>query len=200
MFTGFIKETGLIEQVTPLESGAELMIKIDPQFAAEIPLQSHLAIDGRVFTVLHKEEDNHFSYLKFYASNFAKVKTYLPHRQVNLERALRFGDELPGTFFYGLPSGVVQVTALEMLSNGKSMMTVSFEDNLSNFLSVQDQVCLDGVLLQIKEINTHLLSFELYPHTLSVTNLGARQVGDLLWIEIEPLIVKISRILPRFIP
>lgn len=123
MFTGFIKETGLIEQVTPLESGAELIIQIDPEFAAEIPLQSHLAVDGRVFTVLQKEEQNHCSYLKFYASNFAKVKTYLPHRQVNLERALRFGDELPGTFFYGLPSGVVQVTALEMLSNGKSMMT-----------------------------------------------------------------------------
>ncbi len=200
MFTGFIKETGLIEQVNPIDSGAELIIQIDPQFAAEIPLQSHLAIDGRVFTVLEKEQHHPFTCLKFYASNFAKVKTYLPQRKVNLERALRFGDELPGTFFYGLPSGVVQVTSLERLSNRKSIMTVSFEDDLINFLSVQDQVCLDGVLLQVKKLTTPLIVFELYPHTLRLTNLGARQVGDLLWIEIEPLIVKISRILPRFIP
>ena len=63
-----------------------------------------------------------------------------------------------------------------------------------NYLSVGDQACFNGVLLQIKELNTDVIGFELYPETLRLTNLGERQVGDLLWIEIDPFIAKISRI------
>ncbi len=197
MFTGFIKETGIIEQVNPIESGAELIIQISLTFAAEIQIKSHLAIDGRVLTVLHKEEHSNFSFLKFYASNLNKVSTFVPKRRVNLERAIRLGEEIPGAFFYGVPSGQVKVISLERLSNGKLMMKVSFEDDLINYLSVMDQVCLDGVLLQIKELAEHLIGFELYPNTLSLTNLGERQVGDLLNLEIEPFVAKIGRILEK---
>ncbi len=197
MFTGFIKETGIIEQVNPIESGAELIIQISLTFAAEIQIKSHLAIDGRVLTVLHKEEHSNFSFLKFYASNLNKVSTFVPKRRVNLERAIRLGEEIPGAFFYGVPSGQVKGISLERLSNGKLMMKVSFEDDLINYLSVMDQVCLDGVLLQIKELAEHLIGFELYPNTLSLTNLGERQVGDLLNLEIEPFVAKIGRILEK---
>ncbi len=197
MFTGFIKETGIIEQVNPIESGAELIIQISGSFAAEIQIKSHIAIDGRVLTVLHKEEHTNFSFLKFYASNLNKVKTYLPKRRVNLERAIRFGEEIPGAFFYGVPSGQVKVISLEMLSNGLSVMKVSFEDDLINYLSVKDQVCLDGVLLQIKEVASPVIGFELYPNTLSLTNLGERIVGDLLNLEIDPFLAKISRIFEK---
>ena len=197
MFTGYIKETGIIEQVNSIESGAELTIKISPQLAAEIQIKSHIAIDGRVLTVLDKEDHTNFSFLKFYASNLNKVATLVPKRKVNLERAIRLGEEIPGAFFYGVPSGQVKVMSLEMLSNEKLIMKTSFEDVLLNYLSVGDQVCLDGVLLQIKELTAHLIGFELYPNTLSLTNLGERQVGDLLWIEIDPFIAKISRIFEK---
>ncbi|MEM9273406.1 MAG: Lumazine-binding protein [Cyanobacteria bacterium P01_F01_bin.143] len=197
MFTGYIKETGIIEKVNPIESGAELIIQISPQFAAEIQIKSHISIDGKVLTVLDKEDRTNFSFLKFYASNLKKVATFLPQRKVNLERAMRLGEEIPGTFFYGVPSGQVKVMSLEILSNGKSIMKVAFEDILMKYLSVRDQVCLDGVLLQIKELHANVMSFELYPSTLSLTNLGERQVGDLLWIEIDPLIAKIGRILEK---
>ncbi len=197
MFTGYIKETGIIEQVNPIESGAELIIQISPQFAAEIQIKSHIAIDGKVLTVLDKEDRTNFGFLKFYASNLKKVATLLPQRKVNLERAMRLGEEIPGAFFYGVPSGQVKVISLEMLSNGKSMMKVSFEDVLMKYLSVGDQACLDGVLLQIKELSADLMGFELYPSTLSLTNLGERQVGDLLWIEIDPFIAKIGRIFEK---
>ncbi|MGK7899354.1 MAG: Lumazine-binding protein [Xenococcus sp. (in: cyanobacteria)] len=197
MFTGYIKETGIIEQVNPIESGAELIIQISPQFAAEIPLKSHIAIDGKVLTVLEKEDRTNFSFLKFYTSNLKKVATFVPQRKVNLERAMRLGEEIPGAFFYGVPSGRVKVISLEMLSNVKLIMKVSFDDIFLKYLSVRDQVCLDGVLLQIKELSADVMGFELYPSTLSLTNLGERQVGDLLWIEIDPFIAKISRILEK---
>ncbi len=199
MFTGFIKETGIIEQVKIIDSGAKLTIKISSDLAGEISLKSHIAIDGSVLTVVDKEDFPHFSFLKFYASNFQKVASYTPQKRVNLERAIKLGEEIPGAFFYGVPTGQVKIISLELLPDEKLIMEVSFEDNLINYLSVKEQVCLDGVLLQIKTINSQVIGFELYPHTLNLTNLGERQVGDLLRIEVEPLTLKVSNILPRIL-
>lgn len=159
MFTGFIKETGIIEQVNPIQSGAELIIQTSSTFADEIKIKSHIAINGRVLTVVEKEENPNFSLLKFYASNLDKVASFVSQKRVNLERAIRLGEEIPGAFFYGVPSGKATIISLEMLSNELLIMKVSFEDTLIKYLSVMDQVCLDGVLLQIKELNADIIGF-----------------------------------------
>ncbi|MEM9926738.1 MAG: Lumazine-binding protein [Cyanobacteria bacterium P01_D01_bin.50] len=197
MFTGLIKETGIVEGINPIESGVELIIQISPQLAAEIQVHSHIAIDGRVLTVLHREDNTDFSLLKFYASHLNKIGNLLPKKRVNLERAVRLGEEIPGTFFYGVPSGQAKVIYLEKLSGGRLTFKVSFEDDLASYLSIKDQVCLDGVSLQIRDIKDRVLSFELYPTTLNVTTLGERQVGDLLTIEIDPFMVKIARVFQK---
>lgn len=198
MFTGFIKETGIINEVNIIEAGAELTIKVSSHFASEILLQSNIAIDGSVLTVLEKKDFPNLSYLKFYASNFRKVASYTSRKRVNLERAIRLGEEIPGAFFFGVPTTQVKIISLNLLSEGKLMMQVSLKDDLINYLSVKDQVCLDGVLLQIKTISGFEIGFELYATTLSLTNLGERKVGDLLRIEVEPFTLKISQILQKF--
>lgn len=195
MFNGFIKETGIVEQVKPVESGTQLIIKISPQFALEIQVDSYIAVDGRILKVLDKENNTCFSLLKLYASRINDLTNYLPQRKVNLERAIRLGEEIPGAFFYGVPSGQVKVMSIEKLSPFTSMIKVSFKNSLSKYLSINDQVCLDGVSLQIRNIEADLLDFELYSNTLSVTNLGERKLGDLLSLEIDPFTVKIAQIL-----
>ena len=192
MFIGFIKDTGIVEQIDP-----ELIIKVSSNFAAEIKIESHLAIDGRILRVSFKEDKNNFSLLKFYASNLNQAKNYLPQKKVNLERPLRLGEEIPGTFFYGIPTGFVKFVSREVLPEEKFLMKVSFENDLINYLSVMDQVCLDGALLQVISIDNHLLSFNIYPSTLEITNLGEKQTGDILSIELDPLTVKIARILKK---
>ena len=103
MFVGFITETGIVEQVNPIESGVELVIQISPQFAAEIRVDSYIVIDGRVPKVLQKEDKSNLSLLKLSTSHLNQVANYVPKRRVNLERAVRLGEEIPGTFFYGVP-------------------------------------------------------------------------------------------------
>ena len=192
MFIGLIKDTGIVEQIEP-----ELIIKIPSDLAAEIKIESHLAIDGRVLRVSSKEDKNNFSLLKFYASNLNQAKNYWPQKKVNLERALRLGEEIPGIFFYGIPSGLVKLVSKERLPSGKFLIKVSFENDLINYLSVMDQVCLDGVLLQVIDIDNYLLSFNIYSNTLKITNLGEKEPGDLLSLELDPLTTKIARILPK---
>lgn len=197
MFTGFITQTGIVKLVNSIESGVELMIQISPEFAAQIQVNSSIAIDGRVLTVLHKQDSADFSLLKFYASSLNKVTNFRANKIVNLERAVRLGEEIPGTFFYGVPSGQVKLISMEKLSTGGLLFKLSFENNLVNYLSSNDQVCLNGVALLIKDMEAEILCCELYPNTLIKTNLGEAQVGDLLNIEVDPIVAKIARIFQK---
>lgn len=74
---------------------------------------------------------------------------------------------------------------------------VSFKDDFVNYLSINDQICLNGVSLQIKNIEADELSFKLSENTLNSTNLGEIQIGDLLTIEIDPFTAKIARIFQK---
>jgi riboflavin synthase len=192
MFIGVIKGTGIVEQIEP-----ELVIKVDSDFAAEIEIKSHIAINGRVLRVLSKDVNNEVSHLKFYNSNLYQFKNYLPQEKVNLEPAVRLGEEIPGTFFYGIPTGLAKLVSQESLSNGNLLMKVSFESDLVDYLSVMDCVCLDGIFLQIIEIYNHFLSFNIYSSTLETTSLREKQSGTLS-IELDPLTLKIAKIFQRF--
>lgn len=193
MFIGVIKDTGIVEQTEP-----ELVIKVDSDLAAEIKVESHVAINGRVLRVSAKNDNNEVIHLTFYDSNLNKPKSYLPQEKVNLEPAVRLGEEIPGTFFYGIPTGVVELVSMDSLPDGNFLMKVHFENNLVNYLSVMDIACLNGALMQIVDIDNQLLSFNVYPNTLKITNLGEKQTGDKLNIELDPIVVKVAKILPKF--
>ena len=94
MFIGVIKNTGIVEQTEP-----ELVVKVDSDRSAEIEIKSHIAINGRVLKVFSKNANNKVSRLRFYNSNLNQSKSYLPQEKVNLEPAVRLGEEIPGTFF-----------------------------------------------------------------------------------------------------
>ena len=184
MFIGVIKNTGIVEQTEP-----ELVIKVDSDASAGIEIKSQLAINGRVLKVLSKDFNNEVSRLKFYNSNLNQSQSYLPQEKVNLEPAVRLGEEIPGIFFYGIPTGLVKLVSKELLSNGNLLMKVLFENNLVNYLSVMDCVCLHGILLQIIDIDNHLISFNIYFNTLKTTSLREKQSGTLN-IELDPFILQ----------
>ena len=129
----------------------ELTIQVSSQFAREVEKQSHVSIDGKVLTVVEKQDYSDHSLLRFYLSS-AKVANFNLSRIINVERAIQSGEEIPGIFFYGLASGYAKLVEQQKLSDGKVLMTVLFESYLIKYLSVNDQVCVDGVLLLIKNI------------------------------------------------
>ena len=190
MFIGVIKDTGIVEQIEP-----NLVIKVHSVFAADIEAGSHLAVNGIILRVSAKDEANR---LTFYKSNLNKSTNYSIRERVNLEPAVRLGEEIPGTFFYGIPTGIVELVAKDSLADGGLSIKVSFADELVNYLSVMDIACLDGAFMQIVALGDRLLSFNVYLNTLKVTNIGEKQVGDKLNIEFDPVVVKVAKILQKF--
>ena len=198
MFTGIIKETGVVKQLIPINSGIELILSASFELTNSLEIKSNLAIDGQVFTILNKTKNPHSCLLHFYVSNPNKLITYWPDKRVNLERTVLVGDELPGALFSGIPSGKAKVISLKQIASDKWVIELHWDNFLLKYLNSKDQVCLDGVLLRIVQILNSLIFFELYGDTLKLTNLGGRKPGDLINIEVEPMLKKIVQIFEQF--
>ncbi|MGB5596539.1 MAG: Lumazine-binding protein [Crocosphaera sp.] len=197
MFTGFIKDTAIIDHIQSLDSGIELTIKVPHQFGQEVIVKSHISLNGQVFTVFDKQESNDAVLLSFYLSNSRKLGSYERQEKINIEKAISLGEELPGTWFYGVPSGQAQILSLKKLEGEKLEMELNWQDPLIKYLDVKDQVSIDGVLLQIRKMTASSLFFELYPETLKLTNLGNKQEGSLINIEVDPIVKKVGQIMER---
>ncbi|NEO29653.1 MAG: Lumazine-binding protein [Symploca sp. SIO3C6] len=197
MFTGLIKETGIVSKLEQIPSGIELIINTSEKLYSEIDIKSTIAVNGRALTILEKENLGGKNRLKFYLSSWEKAKQYQQVRQVNLERAIRFGEEISGCLFYGIPCGQCKLISREESPEGIVKIKAEWNNSLLTYLDIKDQVYLDGVLLQIKDINQSLICVELYPETLQKTNLGDNIIGSMFNIEIDPIITKLSQILEK---
>ena len=65
------------------------------------------------------------------------------------------------------------------------------------YLDIKDQVCLDGVLLIIRDIGKSSLLFDIYPETVNLTNLVEKEIGQYFTIEIDPMVKKVAQILAK---
>ncbi|WP_013320279.1 Lumazine-binding protein [Gloeothece verrucosa] len=190
MFTGIIKETGLITQVNQ----HELIINVGSELFSDLPLQSSVALNGKVLTLVDKFSINDQFCLKFHLHSLSSFRA---NTRVNLERAVRLGEEISSSLFLGIPSGRCQLISLIHESETSVLFEVVWEDVLLKYLDPKDLVCLDGVLLMINKIEERVLSLGIYEETLKLTNLGERRVGDWLNIEMEPMVKKLAQILEK---
>ncbi|CAK0748062.1 Riboflavin synthase [Azospirillaceae bacterium] len=115
---------------------------------------------------------------------------------VNLERALRLGDELGGHLASGHVDGVARV--LERRQDGVSVRFV-FEapEELAYFIAPKGSVALDGVSLTVNEVDKNQFGVNIIPHTLSNTNFGGIQSGSRVNLEIDLLARYVARLAER---
>lgn len=195
--------TGIISDVGEVVSRAGGVFTIRSGYAAEgIALGASIAHDGCCLTVTDVRPDGTGSRYTLDVSNETLDKTTLglwqPARRINLERALRAGDELGGH----IVSGHVDGTALivERRTDGDSRRLVfEIAAALAPYIAPKGSVALDGTSLTVNEVadladGRTRFGVNLIPHTLAVTTWGGREVGDRVNLEIDPLARYLERI------
>jgi riboflavin synthase len=107
-----------------------------------------------------------------------------PGTRVNLERALRMGDELGGHMVTGHIDGVARI--LERLDEG-GMARFTFEapPELARYIAQKGSVGLDGISLTVNGVDGDRFDVMIIPHTLAATTLGERQAGDAVNLEVD---------------
>ncbi|PPD43574.1 MAG: riboflavin synthase [Methylocystis sp.] len=199
MFTGIVTDIG---EVLSVERRGELKrLRIACGYDAEgIALGASIANSGVCLTVVAvaRESGRTVFDVDAAAETLAKttVGTWTQGARVNLERALKIGDELGGHIVTGHVDGVARIVSREDFrerapdgrpSEETSMARFWIEAShaLSRFIAQKGSVALDGASLTVNEVEGDRFSILLIPHTLAVTTFGARGAGDALNIEVD---------------
>jgi riboflavin synthase len=182
MFTGIVQSIGQVAELQPTDGGSRLWLKPVPW---NLDLGESVAVNGACLTVLGSGDIASFdlSPETLAKTSLGALKAGSP---VNLERALRVGDSLGGHFLSGHVDGLAELLRIEKQGDG-AQWRLKAPGDLARYIAGKGSVALDGVSLTPFDVQGAEFSVALIPHTLSASNLGKRQAGDKLNIEVDVL-------------
>ncbi|MBI4183770.1 MAG: riboflavin synthase [Proteobacteria bacterium] len=191
MFTGIVTDVGRVRAV---RAGHEARIEIETAHqTAGIAHGASIACAGVCLTVVETGP----GWFAVVASAETLARTTLggwrAGTRVNLERALRLGDELGGHLVLGHVDGVAECVSLA--PEGESRRAVfAVADDLARFLAVKGSVALDGVSLTVNEVDGRRFAVNIIPHTLAATTLSGLAGGARVNIEMDMLARYLARL------
>lgn len=189
MFTGIVTDKGEIAQVAPTAAGKLHRLRILCSYdAASIANGASIACNGICLTVVGKGERNSGSWFDVDAGAETLALTTASGWQagdrLNLERALKIGDELGGHIVTGHVDGLATIVARSD-QNGMARFDLEAPAALARFIAQKGSVTLDGVSLTVNTVEGDRFSVLIIPHTLAVTTLGSWRTGQTINLEVD---------------
>ena len=188
MFTGIVTDVG---EVLAVESKAEGLrrLKIASAYPRDsIAIGASIAHSGVCLTVVELGAAGNRTAISVDAAaetlRLTTAGTWKQGTKLNLERAMKVGDELGGHIVAGHVDGVAELAAREDLTD-MARLTLRAPKPLMRFVATKGSVALDGVSLTVNAVTDDTFSVLIIPHTLSVTTLGAARIGDKMNLEID---------------
>ncbi|MBY6068251.1 riboflavin synthase [Leisingera aquaemixtae] len=191
MFTGIITDVGTIAE---LEQQGDLRARIRTAYdTATIDLGASIASDGVCLTVIALGEDWYDVQISAETVSKTNLDSWAVGKRVNLERALKVGDELGGHIVSGHVDGVAEV--VEMKDEGDSTrVTLRAPEALARFIAPKGSVALNGTSLTVNDVDGRDFGINFIPHTKEVTTWGDVKTGDRINLEIDTLARYVARL------
>ncbi|NVK13942.1 MAG: riboflavin synthase [Rhodobacteraceae bacterium] len=191
MFTGIITDVGTIAE---LEQQGDLRARIRTAYdTAAIDLGASIASDGVCLTVIALGDDWYDVQISAETVSKTNLDSWAVGRRVNLERALKVGDELGGHIVSGHVDGVAEV--VEMKDEGDSTrVTLRAPQALARFIAPKGSVALNGTSLTVNDVDGCDFGINFIPHTKEVTTWGDVKLGDRINLEIDTLARYVARL------
>jgi len=192
MFTGIVEARGQVNAINITADGARLEISFSP--AAEVGVGDSVSINGTCLTAVEVSNGS----LAFEVVNESLDRTNLGDLEaghpVNIERAMPASGRFDGHIVQGHVDATVAVRSIESDGDGIRMWFDAEAVDL-RYLVEKGSVTLDGVSLTVAGLDDAGFSIALIRHTLKVTTLGTRQVGDRINLEVDVLAKYIERLM-----
>lgn len=190
MFTGIVTDVGKVAAVEPLREGVRLRIDTayDPQ---TIAIGASIACAGVCLTVTALPESG--SNARWFeveaweeALRLTTAAQWKSGTRINLERALKIGDELGGHIVSGHVDATAEIVALQ--DEGDAVrFTLEVPAEFARFVAPKGSVALDGTSLTVNKVDGRRFDVLLIHHSLQVTTWGERKAGDLVNLEIDTM-------------
>lgn len=190
MFTGIVTDVGTVDAVAPLPEGVRLRIRTnyDPQ---TIDIGASIACSGVCLTVVTLPEaasnERWFEVEAWEeALRLTTAAQWEAGTPLNLERALKIGDELGGHIVSGHVDG--KAVIVDLKDEGDAVrFTLEAPSDLAKFIAPKGSVALDGTSLTVNKVDRTRFDVLLIHHSLTVTTWGERNIGDHINLEIDTM-------------
>lgn len=191
MFTGIITDVGTI---TELEQQGDLRARIRTAYdTASIDMGASIASDGVCLTVVALGDGWYDVQISAETVSKTNLGAWAAGKRVNLERALKVGDELGGHIVSGHVDGVAEVVKIED-EGDSTRVTLRAPEALAKFIAPKGSVALNGTSLTVNEVDGCDFGINFIPHTKEVTTWGDVKLGDAVNLEIDTLARYVARL------
>ncbi|BBD37508.1 riboflavin synthase [Aminobacter sp. NyZ550] len=190
MFTGIVTDVATVASAAQLDQGVRLRIDTayDPK---TIDIGASIACSGVCLTVVALPEAT--SNARWFeveaweeALRLTTASDWKAGSRINLERALKIGDELGGHIVSGHVDGMAEIIARE--DEGEAVrFRLEAPRELARFIAPKGSVALDGTSLTVNKVEATRFDVLLIHHSLQVTTWGERKVGDRVNLEIDTM-------------
>ena len=194
MFTGIVSDIG---EVLETEQQGDLRARIGTRYdVSGIDIGASIASDGVCLTVIATGSSPRNWYdVQISAETVSKTNLarWTPGARVNLERALKVGDELGGHIVSGHVDGVAEVVAV--VPEGDSLrVTFRAPRDLARFIAPKGSIALNGTSLTVNEVDGTDFGINFIPHTQKATTWGDVAVGDHVNLEVDTMARYVARL------
>ncbi len=191
MFTGIVTDVG---RIRAMEKRGDLRARIGTAYdMSGVDMGASIACDGVCLTVVDKGEDWFDVDISAETVSKTNLEAWTEGRRVNLERALKVGDELGGHIVSGHVDGLAEVVAITD-EGDSTRVTLRAPESLAKFIAPKGSVALNGTSLTVNEVEGLEFGINFIPHTKEVTTWGDVSLGDMVNLEIDTLARYVARL------
>lgn len=203
MFTGIVTDVGTVSSVERRTKGVRL--RIDTYYDPEtIDIGASISCGGVCLTVVElpeKGSNRHWFDVEAWeeALRLTTIAEWKAGTRVNLERALKIGDELGGHIVSGHVDGMAVVVARE--DEGEAVrFTLEVPAEFAKFIAPKGSVALDGTSLTVNKVDGNRFDVLLIHHSLAVTTWADRRPGDRVNLEVDTMARYAARLVEASAP
>jgi riboflavin synthase len=193
MFTGLIEDLGTLRELRIGGTQAQLTVNTGLPMT-ELTLGESIAVNGVCLTVTSFGDGAFTADVSPETLKCTSLGSLARGARVNLERALRLSDRLGGHLVSGHVDGMARITGRDLDGNAWRF-TFQAEPGVMDFLVAKGSVAIDGISLTVNDVTEQTFSLAIIPHTLSLTTLQDRKVGDDVNVETDLIGKYVARFL-----
>ena len=196
MFTGIVETTGRLARIEPRGGDVRLVIDAGALGLADVAIGDSIAVSGVCLTVIEMDGNAFAVDVSSETLSRTSLGALNVGTRVNLEKAMRLSDRLGGHLVAGHVDGLAHVVAIEPDARSQRW-TFELSPELARYAAPKGSIAIDGVSLTVNEVDGARFGVNLIPHTIEVTTLGDRKVGDAVNIEVDMIMRYVERLFPE---
>ncbi|MFC7050372.1 riboflavin synthase [Emcibacter nanhaiensis] len=194
MFTGIITDIGKVRKI---ETRGDTYMEIETSYDIDtVDIGASICCSGVCLTVVDKGEDWFGVDVSAETLSCTSLGDWTEGTRINLERALKVGDELGGHIVTGHVDALGKVLAVGQEGDSRRIR-FSMPEELARFIAPKGSVTINGTSLTVNEVGTdeqgHYFGVNIIPHTQEKTTFGEIAVGDSVNLEIDVLARYVAR-------